>query len=80
MADEHQSLIESLLNISNKAAHLEETVALLKEQLYDAYKVDMESRVSGDQQDKSFTDVHNSVDQYRLEELDEDNSYPEIVH
>jgi hypothetical protein len=73
-------LIESLLNISNKTAHLDETISLLKEQLYDAYKVDMESRVSGEQQDKSFTDVHNSVDQYRLEELDVDNSYPDIVH
>lgn len=39
----------------------------------------MESRVS-EQQDKSFTDVHNSVDQYRLEELDFDSSYPDILN
>jgi len=70
-------LIESLVNIQGKAAHLDDAIALLKDLLVEAYKVDMEQfiKASDDRPfsapsnaERSFSE-HNSENQFKIEDL-----------
>ena len=54
LGDEYPSLIESLVNIQNKASALEENVTLLKEQLDEAYRNLMETKSMTIDDDRSY--------------------------
>lgn len=72
LGDEYPSLIESLVNIQNKIASLEENVAVLKESLDEAYRNLMDSRTMTMDGDTSFeAGFNNNRESRQLAEFDQ---------